>query len=121
MLLESLQTYHERFHVRQRDKSFLLNLTLDVHPSGHRLEPHTPAGQESSANAHRNMLLHRPYFLHKQPMPLDATTVSSNRVLAKKALAKQAISTTSTLAQALQHARQAEGSTSGGGGGEGGR
>ena len=119
MLLESLQTYHERFHARQRDKSFLLNLTLDVHPSGHRLEPRTAPGQESSANAHRSALLHRPYFLHKQPMPLDAATASSNRVLAKKALAKQALSTTSTLAQALQHARQggAEGSTSGGGGG----
>ena len=116
MMLESLQTYHERFHVRHRDKSFLLNKTLDVLPSGHRLEPHHPNGDAAlaQANTHRSMLLHRPYFLNKQPMPLDAANATTNRVLAKKALSKQALST-SSLSQALQNAHQGVANVSTGG------
>ena len=92
MMLESLQTVWERYHVSHRDRVWLLNKAPDVAPHGSRAE----------WERHRVKVADRPYFFNQQPVPKESAMHLKSRTLARKAaLSKTAISTVGGLDESL--------------------
>ena len=79
MMLESLQTIQGRFHVRPRDRYWLMNKPPKVSPSG-----------RVPGENHLKSLAERPYFFNLQPVPPETALHIKSRTMTRKALGRSA-------------------------------